>query len=209
LVATHYLQRVVHFRPLPRPIHIPSRRSPALTNGHGLAREHDQPWTDALPIADQLIALLRTAWDIQNNRRPEDLGPRDPLVTLGKKYDQYLDFRQQDAHEFLCRLLGAIRMEESDVSLCPRSIRLSSRGHHSSSSSDRRHERIPPSGRSTSPPHLPKTSRYRLSTIRLDVLFGGKLASILVCQACKHVSHTCEDFSDLSLSINANGDTTS
>ena len=35
----------------------------------------------------------------------------------------------------------------------------------------------------------------------VDMLFGGKLASILVCQACKHVSHTYEDFSDLSLSI--------
>jgi hypothetical protein len=33
------------------------------------------------------------------------------------------------------------------------------------------------------------------------MLFGGTLASILVCQACKHVSHTYEDFSDLSLSI--------
>lgn len=35
------------------------------------------------------------------------------------------------------------------------------------------------------------------------MLFGGKLASILVCQACKHVSHTCEDFNDLSLSLKA------
>ena len=33
------------------------------------------------------------------------------------------------------------------------------------------------------------------------MLFGGKLASILVCQACKHVSHNYEDFSDLSLSM--------
>ncbi|KAI9460768.1 peptidase C19, ubiquitin carboxyl-terminal hydrolase 2 [Boletus coccyginus] len=161
LVATHHLQRVVHFRPLPRPLHIASRRSPALTNGHGLAREHDQPWTDALPIADQLIALLRTAWDIQNNRKPEHLSPRDLLATLGKKYDQYLDFRQQDAHEFLCQLLDAIRMEESD----------------------------PPTPADDQP----------LSFV--DMLFGGKLASILVCQACKHVSHTYEDFSDLSLSI--------
>ena len=33
------------------------------------------------------------------------------------------------------------------------------------------------------------------------MLFAGKLASILVCQACKHVSHTYEDFTDLSLSM--------
>ncbi|EGO03453.1 hypothetical protein SERLA73DRAFT_129766, partial [Serpula lacrymans var. lacrymans S7.3] len=37
----------------------------------------------------------------------------------------------------------------------------------------------------------------------VDMLFGGKLASVLVCQACKHVSHTYEDFNDLSLSIKA------
>ena len=36
-----------------------------------------------------------------------------------------------------------------------------------------------------------------------DMLFGGKLSSILVCQKCKHISHTYEDFNDLSLSIKA------
>jgi uncharacterized UBP type Zn finger protein len=40
---------------------------------------------------------------------------RDLLATLGQKYDQYLDFRQQDAHEFLRQLLDAMRMEELDV----------------------------------------------------------------------------------------------
>jgi len=37
------------------------------------------------------------------------------LTTLGQKYDQYLDFAQQDAHEFLRILLDAMRMEEQDV----------------------------------------------------------------------------------------------
>jgi Ubiquitin carboxyl-terminal hydrolase len=36
-----------------------------------------------------------------------------------------------------------------------------------------------------------------------DMLFGGKLTSILVCQKCKHISQTYEDFNDLSLSIKA------
>ncbi|KAG1777116.1 hypothetical protein EV702DRAFT_927998, partial [Suillus placidus] len=39
----------------------------------------------------------------------------------------------------------------------------------------------------------------------VDMLFGAKLASILVCQAGKHVSHTYEDFNDLSLSCKAEG----
>jgi ubiquitin carboxyl-terminal hydrolase 16/45 len=33
------------------------------------------------------------------------------------------------------------------------------------------------------------------------MLFGGKLTSILVCQKCKHISQTYEDFNDISLSI--------
>jgi hypothetical protein len=36
-----------------------------------------------------------------------------------------------------------------------------------------------------------------------DMLFEGKLTSILVCQKCKHISQTYEDFNDLSLSIKA------
>ena len=34
-----------------------------------------------------------------------------------------------------------------------------------------------------------------------DMLFGGKLTSILICQKCKHISQTYEDFNDISLSI--------
>lgn len=36
-----------------------------------------------------------------------------------------------------------------------------------------------------------------------DMLFGGQLTSILVCQKCKHVSQTYEEFNDISLSIKA------
>ena len=40
---------------------------------------------------------------------------REVLTTIGHKYDQYLDFRQQDAHEFLTHLLDVMRLEEIDV----------------------------------------------------------------------------------------------
>jgi uncharacterized UBP type Zn finger protein len=49
-----------------------------------------------------------TKSDINQSSRPL-------LGTLGRKYDQYLDFAQQDAHEFLRILLDAMRMEELDV----------------------------------------------------------------------------------------------
>ena len=46
----------------------------------------------------------------------DSLPCREILTTIGRKYDQYLDFRQQDAHEFLRHMLDAMRMEELDVS---------------------------------------------------------------------------------------------
>ena len=123
---------------------------------------------------------------------------RDLLAVLGKKYDQYLDFRQQDAHEFLCQLLDAIRMEEMDVSLpsLDPSLLLTC-------TSQVIKQRSPPkkktSKRSQPPRTTPQPADELVSFV--DMLFGGKLASILVCQTCKHVSHTYEDFSDLSLSM--------
>lgn len=51
------------------------------------------------------------------------LAHRALLTVLGQKYDQYLDFAQQDAHEFLRILLDAMRMEELDVSFFPFSFR--------------------------------------------------------------------------------------
>ncbi|PWN23106.1 peptidase C19, ubiquitin carboxyl-terminal hydrolase 2 [Microstroma glucosiphilum] len=35
----------------------------------------------------------------------------------------------------------------------------------------------------------------------VDVLWGGQLASMVVCEGCRHVSHTYEDFLDLSLPL--------
>lgn len=48
------------------------------------------------------------------------------------------------------------------------------------------------------PPEIPPDEKLQSF---IDMLFGGKLASFLVCETCKHISHTYEDFNDLSLSI--------
>jgi len=47
-------------------------------------------------------------------------------------------------------------------------------------------------------PEIPPEERLQSF---IDMLFGGKLASFLVCETCKNISHTYEDFNDLSLSI--------
>jgi ubiquitin carboxyl-terminal hydrolase 16/45 len=71
------------------------------------------------PISDAFLNFMVRAWDVQSTRRRESLSPRLLLTTLGRKYDQYLDFAQQDAHEFLRILLDAMRMEEVDVRMFP------------------------------------------------------------------------------------------
>ena len=55
---------------------------------------------------------IRAIRGVLNNLSPDG----ELLNTIGRKYDQYLDFRQQDAHEFLRHMLDATRMEELDVS---------------------------------------------------------------------------------------------
>ncbi|KIK01512.1 hypothetical protein K443DRAFT_661698 [Laccaria amethystina LaAM-08-1] len=55
------------------------------------------------------------SWEAQARRQREVLSPKSVLGTLGQKYDQYLDFAQQDAHEFPRIRLDAMGMEEQDI----------------------------------------------------------------------------------------------
>ncbi|KAJ7206507.1 hypothetical protein GGX14DRAFT_367173 [Mycena pura] len=185
LIATRLLSLLVHFAPIPASIQahsatpLVSHRSPQLTNGHNIAGEREKKWVNTMPIGDSFLNVIHRAWDVQYHQRRENLSPKPLLSALGKKYDQYLDFAQQDAHEFLRILLDAMSMEELDV------IKKS-------------HPQPPKKRRRTSVPARPPDDAPMSLA---DMIFGGKLASILVCQKCKHVSHTYEDFNDLSLSI--------
>ncbi|KAJ7484417.1 hypothetical protein FB451DRAFT_84459 [Mycena latifolia] len=186
LIATRLLSDLVHFAPISPSTQshsatlLASRRSPQLTNGHNIAGEYEKKWVNTMPIGDMFLNVLHRAWEAQHHRRRENISPKPILAALGKKYDQYLDFAQQDAHEFLRILLDAMSMEELDIikKLNP----------------------PPPKKRRRTSVHVappPEDASISLA----DMIFGGKLASILVCQKCKHISHTYEDFNDLSLSI--------
>ncbi|EKM76523.1 hypothetical protein AGABI1DRAFT_108823 [Agaricus bisporus var. burnettii JB137-S8] len=199
LIATPLLADLVQFRDIPDQVQkysntpLISRRSPQLTNGHGRGGV-DERIPVTMPIGDRFIDILYRAWDVQSQRSRESLNPKELLSALGQKYDQYLDFAQQDAHEFLRILLDAMRMEELDIIKQrqpqllkqPRKRRRSSRPHPSSPSS--------PSQSSSDPDTLLSFP---------DMIFGGRFTSILVCQKCKNISQTYEDFNDVSLSLKA------
>lgn len=209
LIATKYLEQLVKFDPVPpvlqssADVPIASHRSPELANRHGTTGEFELPRTEGLIIGDAFIDVLLRAWEIRNNRQRDIiLSPRDILATLGQKYDQYMDFRQQDAHEFLSQLLDAMRMEEIDMIKKGSQMRSNDSGNRpnqrvvENTSSGPMRTSLPDDS-DLPPPQDDKPVPF------VDMLFGGKLASILVCQTCKRVSHTYEDFNDLSLSIKA------
>lgn len=140
LIASQELYGLVHFNSHYQAFQtetsgpILAKRSPQLTNGHGLGGSADHRPLNSMPLGDAFVRFLLRAWTIQDDRRREIGTPRSVRRTycklghgrqicftrelfaiLGRKYDEYLDFRQQDAHEFLRLLLDAMRMEELDV----------------------------------------------------------------------------------------------
>ncbi|KAF8801090.1 cysteine proteinase [Phlegmacium glaucopus] len=216
LIATRLLSDLVHFSPIPPEIQsasstpIVSRRSPQLTNGHNLGGIYEQPWVNTMPIGDMFLNVMYKSWDIQENRRKEVLSPKALLGALGQKYDQYLDFAQQDAHEFLRILLDAMRMEEQDII---KKRQPPPPNHHhkkrrrttvTANNFNNTNSATPVSTSmstgSSAPVHHDGSDPDTLLSFA-DMLFGGKLTSILVCQKCKHISQTYEDFNDISLSI--------
>ncbi|KAI0654929.1 hypothetical protein C8Q70DRAFT_925024 [Cubamyces menziesii] len=227
LIATQPLRDLVLFQPVPAALQpadgspILAKRSPQLRNGHGLGGSDELEWTEGMPLGDIFTTIMRKAWGIQDAKRRETMSPKEILTTIGRKYDQYLDFRQQDAHEFLRHMLDAMRMEELDIIKKrqpppPNPKRKRSGGAASALSSPQpsRPSSLPRTSSTQDavpsadhPDHLPdhregdgSADGEKLESF-VDMLFGGQLASILVCEKCKKVSVTYEDFNDLSLSI--------
>ncbi|KAI0711474.1 hypothetical protein C8Q76DRAFT_677839 [Earliella scabrosa] len=224
LLATRPLHDLVHFQTL-SPSLLPAqgssilaRRSPQLTNAHGLGGPYELEWTEGMPLGDIFITIMKKAWALQDAKRRESMSPKEILTTIGRKYDQYLDFRQQDAHEFLRHMLDAMRMEELDIikKRQPPPPKTKRKRPRRDADSTVASPPLPsPSLPLSETPSLPPTSpqpdlnrplppapheEEKLESF-VDMLFGGQLASILVCEKCKKISVTHEDFNDLSLSI--------
>lgn len=152
---------------------------------------------------------------------------RTVLREIARKYDQYDDYRQQDAHELLRHLLDSMEMEEKDVikKLQPEQMRPRPKRIHaglkgmSGSGRDMAGISPMPSPLPSPAPSQPSSPvRQHFDPMAravmgqggsgkveeeewreipenqklvpfVDVLFGGSLASVVVCEKCKSVSN--------------------
>ncbi|OCF36581.1 hypothetical protein I316_01832 [Kwoniella heveanensis BCC8398] len=256
----------------------------------------EPPLYELTPVTRAFTQMLHKAWRMKeagggttgssetSSKRSMSLVPL--LREIARKYDQYDDYSQQDAHELLRHLLDSMEMEEKDVI---KKIQPSAAGQHDakrrrgrnknrndtpqahaagSASRSNSHLHLAdlrhispmssplPSPAHTRPPspghgHIALPSVDPMSSIPqsihqqfeaagqsiteeqttdpsaalvqdnadgiaeamqeipaeerlipfVDVLFGGSLASVVVCERCKAVSHTYEGFLDISLSL--------
>ncbi|KAG4306111.1 hypothetical protein PORY_000099 [Pneumocystis oryctolagi] len=124
--------------------------------------------------------------------------PQKLFSQIQKKHKQFTPSKQQDAHELLRYFLDSLSMEESSnvftknvpekLSKCKQKTQGES---DLSCMLDTRCENI----NGTNNDALNKNTTF------IDKLFGGRLASVVVCNGCKSVSTSYEKFQDISLSI--------
>ncbi|KTW31763.1 uncharacterized protein T551_01024 [Pneumocystis jirovecii RU7] len=124
--------------------------------------------------------------------------PQKLFSQIQKKHKQFTPSKQQDAHELLRYFLDSLNMEET-----------------SNTSNRNTFEKLSKSKQKT----FEKNDVSLISDIKvenlngnnndtqnknitfIDKLFGGRLASIVICNTCKSVSTSYEKFQDISLSI--------
>ncbi|TKY85268.1 hypothetical protein EX895_006348 [Sporisorium graminicola] len=173
-----------------------------------------EPDVHDLPLNTAFRHVLEKFWtDGHKSRASVNVNPKRLLNQIGKKYDQYLEYGQQDGHELMRHLLDACRMEELDVikkmrpppNKKPKSDSASTAC--STAAATAAQARLTPADLEngqivahTTEATAPLPTEEQLLPF-LDLLFCGKLASMVVCEGCKKVSHTYEDFYDISLSL--------
>ncbi len=96
------------------------------------------------------------------------LNPRALFKSLGKFYEQYGDYEQQDCHEVLRLLLDRCRMEEVDLIKKLRPPKQIAGGEQ---------QQDPAQQQAAAP-----------QKTLVDMVFEGKLASMIICQGCGRVS---------------------
>jgi hypothetical protein len=210
---------------LPQPV-IPSSRIPAL-----IPEASEPPLYPLLPVTKTFLASLQKAWRMKDagggtsgsgeTSSSRSMRLHHLLREMARKYDQYDDYMQQDAHELLRHLLDSMEMEEKDIikrvqppmphegkskkhkdgisplpsaaaspsasaPASPTKVTFTSALHADNSGSSIHSASIEQlaAGEQVVPREIPEEERL---VPFVDVLFGGLLASVVVCEHCKSV----------------------
>jgi ubiquitin carboxyl-terminal hydrolase 16/45 len=197
---------------LPEPIISPTR-IPAL-----IPEAAEPPLYPLLPVTKTFLASLQKSWKMKDagggtsgsgeTSSSRSMRLNHLLREMARKYDQYDDYMQQDAHELLRHLLDSMEMEEKDIIKRVQPLPLPGSGKAKPKSKDGisplpspapsapasptkvtfAGEFPPPGGNAAqaeiTPREVPEDERL---VPFVDVLFGGLLASVVVCEHCKSV----------------------
>lgn len=168
-------------------------------------KQRYEPQSKDIPLNTAFRQVMEKSWDPANRRnsktfiKPSKVASINPKLLLNEistKYDQYGEYRQQDGHELLRHLLDSLRMEELDVI----------KKIQPPESNGKRRKSVGSQSQASQSPYITQTGGSvdeRDDNLKplVDNLFCGKLLSFVVCEGCRHVSHTYEDFYDISLSL--------
>lgn len=166
-----------------------------------------EPQSKDIPLNTAFRQVMEKSWDPANRRHSSSktfikpskvasINPKPLLKEISTRFDQYGEYRQQDGHELLRHLLDSLRMEELDVIKKIQPPKSKEKRRKNSSSQNQEVQNSYPM--QNGGPTDQQTDNLKPL---VDNLFCGKLLSFVVCEGCRHVSHTYEDFYDISLSL--------
>jgi ubiquitin carboxyl-terminal hydrolase 16/45 len=130
---------------------------------------------DQIPEGQLTTPFVHLMRKIYRSQKQEALNPKELYNTFVKKYTYFKPYTQQDAHEFLRFLLEGLK-SEVPVPPVPDSV------VRPSMKRTRRRTLVTAGAEETGQPGYTETP-----ATYIDQLFGGKLASYVVCDVCKSV----------------------
>ncbi|CAG8724694.1 43884_t:CDS:2 [Gigaspora margarita] len=161
------------------------------------------------PLTDAFKKFLKIMWEQKGGM----VTPRELFSEIARKWQQFRGWRQQDSQELMRFMFDGIKCEESEINMIVRKYteRKIANGMFKylfqfikKIQSHETKEEI-----TTEDNELPKEQDDSSSEKSLqqkpesfiDICFGGKLVSLIVCDTCKNESYSYEEFLDVSLPI--------
>lgn len=119
--------------------------------------------------------FLFTMWKQQGGT----IAPRDLFTQIAKKWKVFRGFRQQDSQELMRYLFDGIKHEELDMIKRHLSEESGSHNDKAEEAKEEKEDGLTGSDEKKEPKFVPF----------IDSCFSGKLVSVIVCDACKKVTH--------------------